>query len=155
MYDFENDLSAVHDASHVQFSQIEIDFKKLRNELKIVQREIDCAKGDGAERFRTKLGLFYNEASERAEAFQNKFDKLWKDLKVLISRWANVEPKKAGGTEDVAVGFFSVFSEFTKSYCAAKEQNRIMKEKVAKEEARKKAAEVLRKKRAEKRAFDT
>jgi hypothetical protein len=133
LYDFEKDLSGVGAASQVPFSQIEIDFKKLSNELNIVQREIDNAKGDGADRFRTKLGMFIKGANERVGAFQKNFDQLWIDLKTVVSKWTNIVPKKTGGTEDVAVGFFSIFDEFVKSYCMAKEQNRSTKEKLAKE----------------------
>ena len=84
LYDFDAQLEAIGDASTIQLSLIDTDFRVLKNELKVVEREVEQASGDGKERFETKMKLFLRDAKKGSEAFENDVENLWKTLSGLI-----------------------------------------------------------------------
>jgi diaphanous 1 len=151
LYDFDAEIDDIGEAAGVQLSLIDTDFRIIKNELKVVEREVEQASGDGKERFETKMKLFLNDAKTNADNFNADLEKLWGNLKALVKTWSLKEPKRAGG-EDAAASFFDIFEQFRLAYKRAKEENRIIKEKLAKQKAREEAAAKRKAARAAKNA---
>ena len=144
LLNFEEELCDISGAASVTISQLDVDFRQLKNALKMVQREIDNANGAGCDIFQVEMKKFMVSASEKVDRFEKQFNAIWCEIEVLFKMWTTKDAKKSGG-DDISTSFFAVFVEFVQTYVSSRKQNQAIKEQLAKEEAREKAA-LLRKK---------
>jgi len=133
LVDLQSDFPHLDDAVRESISQTAADLSKLTGEVNLINGELD--KCDPSDKFKHKLGPFYDKASVQVERIKKQLDELQDEAKEVISFFG----ENPSSTDFQA--FTGNVQRFLQSYDKAKKDNeriRQQAEKAAKAEERKK-----------------